>query len=444
MAGSADLQGRRRLKVQRKESTVKSAILRAGAPLLLLLLLTACSEDPASNPSGPADATLQTACNDGPATETAFAFDCDDGFRTCFLDLDLDGNGRRDFSRWGWSNGPYGPGEQVLDLYAGAGQCDIENGALVGQLALSFDGESVVATYTACGDYLFAEAHLYVGATPVPFKKNKPTVAPGQFPWSATGLSDPVVQFGPVPVETDGEGGIFVVAHAVVVAPTGWWGDCLERGCTTPCEPVFDAPAFEALAAGVVDGTLSVHLYYDGAPSYFPIVEVTAPGSPLAGNWQGWCVDLDHPIQWVNPLHPVYLFTAASSLADPASLAGLFEVPQAELGGRLARLNWVLNQAFVGAESPGCGGAYTFGDVQRAIWTLIEDDLSGSHFALYDACRAQEIVDLSQGQEDYRPPCDGVAAMIIEPWLAPSEAFPDGDPRQVLIVEIPAPCTTCD
>jgi hypothetical protein len=37
----------------------------------------------------------------------------------------------------------------------------------------------------------------------------------------------------------------------------------------------------------------------------------------------------------------------------------------------LDMVNWILNQGFVGQSSPGNYGTCTYGDIQRAIWTLV-------------------------------------------------------------------------
>ena len=43
-----------------------------------------------------------------------------------------------------------------------------------------------------------------------------------------------------------------------------------------------------------------------------------------------------------------------------------------EQPGLFCKTNWIINQNFVG-KSSGCDGAYTYGDVQWAIWQLVDE-----------------------------------------------------------------------
>lgn len=121
--------------------------------------------------------------------ETAFARGTDGA--TCFID-----NG---FSRWGWSIGPLAEGDYSYDVYAGAGQCDINKGELVGTVDVSYSGGNVDVTYNIDSAYEVTETHTYAGTAMYPTKKGEPTVAPGQYS-----------------ITEDLSGEIYVIAHAVV------------------------------------------------------------------------------------------------------------------------------------------------------------------------------------------------------------------------------------
>jgi len=151
-------------------------------------------------------------CESQETCETAYARSRDESQRHCFLDIAELGS-----NNWGWSNGPLGTGEYTFDLYAGAGQCDISNGILVGTLSVNYDGAAATVTYNitepGCG---MDETHLYVGSEILPRNGESFTTAPGLYPgdglphddlggattdtYTITGLSDD----------------IYVVAHAVV------------------------------------------------------------------------------------------------------------------------------------------------------------------------------------------------------------------------------------
>lgn len=124
---------------------------------------------------------------------TAYAYDADAG--TCFSDLG--------FNNWGWTIGPIEPNSlntYTFDLYAGAGQCDISKGMYVGTVEVVYeDSGSLIVNPVLEPGYTLEEEHIYAGYDMVPrAKKNRPTVAPGQYY-----------------IDTQG-GEIFLIYHAVV------------------------------------------------------------------------------------------------------------------------------------------------------------------------------------------------------------------------------------
>jgi len=132
--------------------------------------------------------------------ETAYAWG--EGLATCFLDIP----GVKS-NNWGWSNGAISdPSSYSWDIYAGAGQCDITKGTLVGTLDVDYSGGTVTVAYNIDPDFTLDETHLYVGDEMLARKKGKFTTAPGQFPYS-----------GQQSYTIDGlSGDIYVVAHSVV------------------------------------------------------------------------------------------------------------------------------------------------------------------------------------------------------------------------------------
>ncbi|TYA71826.1 hypothetical protein [Seonamhaeicola marinus] len=127
--------------------------------------------------------------------ETAFAIgnttDGEGDDSTCFIE---DG-----FSRWGWTIGPIAEGEYTYNVYAGAGQCDTDKGALVGTVSVNYNNGDVIVTYNIDESYNLLETHTYAGTNPYPIKGKKETVAPGQFK-----------------IEPNLSGDIYVIAHSVV------------------------------------------------------------------------------------------------------------------------------------------------------------------------------------------------------------------------------------
>ncbi len=134
--------------------------------------------------------TIPVECEPEPSCETAFARGTDGN--TCFI-----GEG---FNRWGWSIGPLTDGtEESYDIYAGAGQCDIGKGELVGTVDVSYIDGEVSVTYNIDEAYTVSETHTYAGSTMFPLNNGESTVAPGQYY-----------------IEENLSGDIYIIAHAEV------------------------------------------------------------------------------------------------------------------------------------------------------------------------------------------------------------------------------------
>jgi len=81
-----------------------------------------------------------------------------------------------------------------------------------------------------------------------------------------------------------------------------------------------------------------------------------------------WCVDLQASIGL-----STYDFDVHSSYEDLSGLEKAPGIPLFENANDFDRINWLLNQTFIGEESPQ-GGRYTFGHIQWAIWQIIEGE----------------------------------------------------------------------
>ena len=157
---------------------------------------------------------IETEEPDSLECETAFAYGGLDA--TCFREIDVEPPiGKRDFSRWGWTNGPLTAGSYAWEIYAGAGQCDLSKGTLVGELTVDYDDVTgdVTVIYDIDTGWELYETHLYVGCDMLPTKNGRFTVAPGQYGNShdLEGASSDTFTVNVVCAN-----GIYVVAHAVV------------------------------------------------------------------------------------------------------------------------------------------------------------------------------------------------------------------------------------
>jgi hypothetical protein len=130
--------------------------------------------------------------------ETAYAYG--GNYATCFLNLSpINAN------NWGWTN-YIGEGSYDWPIYAGAGQCDISKGTLVGNLSVEYFGGTVTITYEIDPEFELGDTHVWVGTTPLPLKKGVYSTAPGQFNHN---FENPVVVSGL-------SGNIYIAAHAGV------------------------------------------------------------------------------------------------------------------------------------------------------------------------------------------------------------------------------------
>ncbi len=141
-----------------------------------------------------------------PTCETAWAYDPNKN--TPFTELG--------FGNWGWTNGEYGVGNHELQLWAGVGNNDFDNGTQVGKVTVNYGGSQVTVTYEVYAGYAIQEAHLYIGQGELPvLPHGNPTNAPGQFPYKDYELSDDgkIATFVISDIDFDK---FYVAAHAVV------------------------------------------------------------------------------------------------------------------------------------------------------------------------------------------------------------------------------------
>jgi len=153
-------------------------------------------------------------------TETAWAYGNDEA-DDYMENNDINGNRS---NAWGWTNQVGDGVHYEFDLYAAAGQNDLEKGELVGTVVVHIEGEDSWVRYELDNpDYSLSEVHLWVGDTELPMVRRGrqgevPTSAPGQFNYTA----DPEENTTEYTFDfdandyTDEDGNLWVAAHAVV------------------------------------------------------------------------------------------------------------------------------------------------------------------------------------------------------------------------------------
>ncbi|WP_408096574.1 hypothetical protein ACJVC5_16170 [Peredibacter sp. HCB2-198] len=156
-----------------------------------------------------------------------------------------------------------------------------------------------------------------------------------------------------------------------------------------------------------------------GATSYFSI-SVQDDGL-LKGTYPGWCVD------WATRIEDNTVYNAKfySSLSEHLP-AGVVDKPE-----HLDEANWLLNQHMVGESSPGGYGIYTSGDMQLALWTLLDDHFQSDTVGPFDQRRVDELVAAALEEDGFVPSCKQIVGVILDPSL------PNGENGQTTITEVP-------
>lgn len=126
----------------------------------------------------------------------------------------------------------------------------------------------------------------------------------------------------------------------------------------------------------------------------------------LQGTYPGWCAD------WATRIEDGKTYNAKFYSSYQENIpAGVVDKPE-----NLDEMNWLINQHAVGKSSPGGFGVYTSGDVQLAIWTLLDDSFDTSTVGPYSQDRVDELVAkaLAQGS-DFYPNCRQVVGILLDP-----------------------------
>ena len=280
----------------------------------------------------------------------------------------------------------------------------------VGKVTVTNDDDYLYVTYSTEGfGWTMTETHLHVGNTKGDFPlsgNNNP--APGRFDFS--GNHDFVsevtytIEKSELP-ELMANGLYYIAAHAVVNG-----GETSE-----------DLDGFAEILPETA--TVSVKYPQTGGQAYFPEVYVSN-ASFLDGTYQGWCIETAFPISQTPTEYEAGVFSSYEEFVGTQT-----DYPESFFN----KINWILNQSFIGKDSES-GGTFTYGDVQRAIWTILDDGFPPSNadgLRVWSQARVDEIIALGEaaGFENFRPGCGDIFAVIFEIQGS-----------QNVIIEFPVPC----
>jgi len=306
----------------------------------------------------------------------------------------------------------------VTDLIAGQHY-------VAGTVSVWNDGSYIYVIYQTTGGWELTGTNLYVGKTdPATL-----TSAPGQFPYSTPYQSSATRHEYKIALSVidgyhlkNGHSGKWVANGTLGVGPGDKVYIAAHAGV---CGEIPVSGGLEELDAGLPEqvNVLATHSYPTYDQSYFQVT--ISGGTSLDGAYNGWCIDTYHNMSTEQYLANVY---SSNGIIPP--LAYLYHPENLDL------LNYILNQHYIG-KSSACGGVYTFGDVQRAIWTLFDPDYVPlvSMLGPSKLCRVNEIVaDATAHGENFVPGCGQVLAVILDPTEI---VWPVG---QLAIIEVPITC----
>ncbi len=182
--------------------------------------------------------------------------------------------------------------------------------------------------------------------------------------------------------------------------------------CNYSVVPTGDADLSKSEAALPDTATFSIR---DGDFSYWDVT-ISNDGS-INGTHEGWCADPNHGIQ-PGKDYVANVFSSYETLP-----AGLVDHPE-----NFDLVNWIINQHFVGKSAGGSLGNYTLGDVQRAIWELLQNKIDAS--TSYNPARVAQIRSLAATHEGFRPKCGDLLVVVLQPVGG----------NQVTIIQVPIDC----
>lgn len=320
-------------------------------------------------------------------------------------------NGNYNWGNYNWGNYNCGNGgwtfvdkdvdnSQKIDLIAGGGNANSAQD--VGDVTIWTDAKNLYVKYQitdktpadASDNWYMTETHLEVATSLNGIPQANGNPVPGKFDYSKK--HDYVTEYTYTIPKTWRNGTVlYIAAHAVVGNPGGLQG-------------------FNLALPDMVKFTAAPHS--EGNLAFFYPVTVTGTGI-LQGTYKGWCIDTQHGIdsyaQYTGVVYSTYETLPAGTVDHPENLD---------------LVNWIINQNLVGKRSPTGLGIYTYGDVQFAIWGLLEDTPYLGGLGTFDFMRSIEIYDAAVAKGEGYKPCAGkLEAVVLRPT--------NGD--QIIVIEVP-------
>ena len=300
----------------------------------------------------------------------------------------------------------------IVDLMAGQNYD-------AGQVEVSDDGEHIYVKIDTEDGWELKQTHVHVARNLEGFPNEGNNPPPGRFDYKKE-HNPPVSEYTYKIKNSWDSGNVLIAVHADV------------------CKTSLVSGGLEWVESNLPNHVTvhSTHAFgTDYDESYFE-VEISG-GTKLDGKYEGWCIDTEH-----NMNTEPYLANVYSSYKLPAGELSI-EKPE-----NIGLLNFIINQHYVGKESM-CDNdpreqveLFTYGDVQKAIWSIMEDyNPDVEDLGPWEKCRVEQILSDAESEEKYKPACKDVVAIILVPKVITE------DIGQTAIIEVPIPCefqTKCE
>jgi len=310
------------------------------------------------------------------------------------------------------------PNDMVMMSYAYQDYCGGElradllasKNTKAGEVIITLEDNLLKITYVAGNGWTISETHLSVTGNleEVPANRGGNPV-PGLFEYHSE--HQPVVTSYTYNVIIQGDPGlIYILAHAVV-APVLEWKTSLDE------------------FSGSLPETAIMKVDYPvpGSSSYF--TTTISDGGILDGTYGGWCIDVGNVIY----SNTEYAVKVISSYDPDFTNMGLVDKPE-----NMHLVNWIINKDYPGKPAPQ-GEVFTYGDVQRTIWLLLENDITESGLGDWSQARVDKILEEAYSNgEGFLPQCGDKIAIVLLPddFTQPFQITIS----PVLLAEFPSAC----
>lgn len=250
-----------------------------------------------------------------------------------------------------------------------------------GEILISNNSSTLTIKYSTNDQFCLTETHLSVKADVSLIKQKKGNPIPGKMEHKGTHNCESTVTYQ-IPLSFPQNSEISIAAHAVVAKKT--------YNQINFDDFELDLPSLVQMAVA-----------YPGVNSYY---FTTIFGSNfLSGVHEGFCVDLDRVI------YPGRAYSAEVYSSYDLNFSSLNLVDRPE---NMDFINYIVNAGYIEDSN------FTSGDVQKAIWTLIDDRSNTSSVGPW----TQENVDLIVADAlanglDFVPQCGQKVVVVLNPVI---------------------------